>query len=91
MNNDSRRVLIVTLVESLEGIRVSWVEDKGQFFFPEIVYAQCEHKIYGKEWIVYVDTNMVRDYMGINDCIRVVSKLWKLGLFSELGEVTLNE
>jgi dTDP-D-glucose 4,6-dehydratase len=89
MNNktisDNRRILIVTLVETTEGLRVSWVEDKGQFFFKEVIYKQCEHKIYGKEWIVYVDTNLVRDYMGINDCIRVVSKLWKLGLFDSLG------
>lgn len=91
MVNDSRRVLIVTLVESGDGVRVSWIEDKGQFIFNEIVYAQCEHKIYGTEWIVYVDSNMVFDYMGINDCIRIVSKLWRLGTFNTMGELNINE
>lgn len=88
---DKRRILIVTLTEVVEGLRVEWVEDKGQFIFPEVVYSQCTNKIFGKEWIVYVDSNCVRDYMGRDDCIRVVSKLWGLGLFSGLGEITLNE
>lgn len=87
---DNRRVLIVSLTELVDGIRVEWVEDKGQFIFPEVVYSQCKHKIFGKEWVVYVDSCCVSNYMGLNDCIRIVSKLWKLGTFSELGEVILD-
>lgn len=87
---DERKILIVTLVEDAAGLRVSWVQDKGQFFFPEIVYKQCNHKIFGKEWIVHVDTNMADNYMGRSDCVRAVVEIWERGLFSDLGEVILN-
>lgn len=90
-NTDNRRFLIVTLTEIVDGIRVEWVEDRGQFIFPGAVYNQCSHVIYGTEWIVHVDVNMVADYMSHRDCIRVVSKLWMAGLFSELGEVEIDE